>query len=127
VVRLQLRRRLDLDHPVAAAAPFEDVGAHEEVAGAQRGLEQRDVAGLRQELAGLLQRRLQLPDVFDQVTLRKQPLCGGAHAVPLRHAVLDGLAALRELGPPHLQVQALRALPMREQLGLGEFHRVRLL
>ena len=43
-----LGRGLHLDHPVAAVVADEDVGAHQDVRAAQRGLEQRDVAGLRQ-------------------------------------------------------------------------------
>jgi hypothetical protein len=67
---LHLGRGLNLDHPVAAVAADEDVGAHQDVRGAQRGLEQRDVARLRKGFFGFAQRGVEIGDVPDQPTFR---------------------------------------------------------
>jgi hypothetical protein len=116
------RGGLHLDHPVAAVAADQDVGAHEHIGVTQCWLEQRDVTRFRQHLGRFQQRAGEIAYVRDEPALRMEALRRLADQVALSHPILRRLARLCQLAPERLQPQTLRTLFVCDEPGLRKSH-----
>jgi hypothetical protein len=118
--RLDASGGLHLDEAVAAVAPLEHVGPHEDVAVGHGRLEQHDVLGAFEQVARLAQCAADVVDVAHQPAAGPQPARDFAHAVPRGEACPRTCVDRGEVAPVALQPQPLRALAIRQQSGFGE-------